>query len=577
MLKPSGRATHRPMHTRSKPFEAGYAAFLDDVFAHNVSSVARLETAKYRMLVFAGFHRVVASKRTGLLKCERFDRAAGEWRETTSQYMPPFWAKDADIMLELRHAWTQRLATFIPPADICFAKLTKVQVARGDSPEHLRDVFMRLAAERRLATPGVRTAAKRCVVSGVWNFLVDREVLRLCFGVFGRKAGLVEYNYTVRHLDALLARERETPNLLPVIGFYLRSLDGKLTGRQSPPSSIIALAKEHLFAVHEMPPDEQTREARLIGDVTCFGHAQLTPQGWRYLASLTRYAIEQLWRIASEAVFYGDSRQGARIARVLNMLAKTGATPPLAFVLWCATAVLRLERETPAAADTVRSCQSLERFLRLAAIQATVAGKRGRLKRFISGDLVLAWDWFRGDETMARRAHLGNLRGLEKNMTWPAVMRAQHHWHATAAARAEARRAADRVAYARHLAKLRAQTWDSLLNTYQVEDVTCRPLLSGKALLAEGRQMAHCVGGIGYIESCVQGTSRIFSLRNTTERATVELVADGGSRWKVSQVFLKENQPTSRKMQLIAAALARDYSHAARSAKAALGSSRELS
>jgi hypothetical protein len=562
MPSPPTPFKHRPLHSRSKPFEAAYSAFLGDVFAQNISSVSTSETPASRVLTFAGYHRIVVSKRSGLLHCERFDRGTEQWRKTRAQYLPMFWAKDAEILSALRFAWSERLASYVPPADVCFSKLTQVQLARHHTAKSLVSTFLEIAANRRLSQPTVRVSAKRCTVAGMWNHLVDREILTLCFATFGRKARMAEYNYTVRHRGVLEARARETPNLMPLVGHYMRHVDASLLTKEAPPQNVVALAKSQLFSAAA----GGTLRFRYEG-VPSIGPEALTPQGWRFLATLSRTAIEQLWRIIAEP-FYGETTSpGANLARGLNLLAKAGETAPLSFMTWWVTALRRLESDTPEAADIARSCEGLVRFLRLAGAQATKAAKRGRLKRFISGDLALAWDWFRGDETPRNPTHLGNLRSVEKNMTWAGIMRAQEHWHATAAEREAARRAANREAYARHLVELRARSWESLIDKRTIDGVSATPLTSGATLQAEGRQMKHCVGGERYIGDCSKGDTRIFSLRGTGERATAELYREGGNTWKVGQVFGKKNDPASKKLRAVAVTLAKDYTQAARAAK----------
>lgn len=549
------------MYSRSKPFEAAYSNFLEDVFAQGISSVSTAETSTRRMLTLAGFYRVVRSKRTGLLHSELLDRGTGKWMKTRRTFISGFWAKDNELLGSIQSAWAARLWSYMPAAEVCYPKLTKKHIAARHTPATLVNAYVGLAVDRRLSTAPVRTAAKRCLVAALWNYLVDREILDLSIAVFGRKAGLAEYNYTVRHRAVLAARARETPNLLPLIGNYLKMTDCRLTGAESPPANIVALARQSLFT-----PGTSDFAACNGWDGVSLGPEALTPQSWRYLVTQSRTALEHMWRLADDSSYNNGMLPGVSMARALNMLAKTQEAPPLSFVIWWMGVLRRLESMTPASADIAQGCTSLARFLRLASAQATTAAKRGRLKRFIRGDLVLAWDWFRDDEPR-QASHLGNLRFFDKNMTWSAVMRAQREWHATAAARAEARRQANRQAYERYMTELRARSWTSCVEACTVESVEVRPLTTGVALQEEGREMTHCVGGANYIEACVKGESRIFSLRTPGDRATVELYLTGGSDWKVAQVFREENEPTSKQIQRAAAVLAKNYSQAYRAAK----------
>lgn len=66
--------------------------------------------------------------------------------------------------------------------------------------------------------------------------------------------------------------------------------------------------------------------------------------------------------------------------------------------------------------------------------------------------------------------------------------------------------------------------WPAVLpGTFEHEGVTFEALLDPPALLKEGKEMSHCVGG--YPASCFNGTSRIYRLKDqqTQERATLEL------------------------------------------------------
>lgn len=561
MVATTPRLKARPMHSRSKPFEAGYARFIAEVFERGISSVSREETPSHRALVLAGCHRIVRSNRTGLLQFQVLDLATGVWRRGSTGFLSTFWAKNSDIIAGLRSAWIHRVSSHIPDETACFPRLTKVQQAKGKTAESLRDEHIRMAAGRRLATGAVREAAKRTFVSGLWNFLVDREALTLCLAIFGRDADFTEYNYTVQHREALAARARETPNLTPLIGDYLH-WEKALAHKKAPASNVIALARAQLFDCRAEV------DGGMLGRDPWIPPEAISPQGWRYLTTLTRTAIEHLRRTAGQSFFYGESLPYPRLSRALNLIARTGERPPVTFLVWWVTALGRLERATSAHADIAPSMESLSRLLRLAAAQARLAAKRGQLTRFVKGDLALVWDWFRGDETRGNPTHLANVRSLAKGVTWASLMRTQHAWHIAAEARAEAQRAADRAAYARYRAGLRARTWGSLVGKCVIDEVAVLPLTSGKALQAEGRHMGHCVGGYRYIEDCTAGDIRIFSLRADTSRATVELYAEGKHLWKVGQVFGSGNTPMPKAMWAVASQVAKQYSAASRESSA---------
>ena len=90
--------------------------------------------------------------------------------------------------------------------------------------------------------------------------------------------------------------------------------------------------------------------------------------------------------------------------------------------------------------------------------------------------------------------------------------------------------------------------WNSLVDTLQIPDphipnVRAVPLTNTLDLLAEGKQMDHCVGA--YSNSCTSGQSRIFSIRQDEAiLATTELVLRN-SRWQPIQTKAKHNHPPS--------------------------------
>jgi hypothetical protein len=208
---------------------------------------------------------------------------------------------------------------------------------------------------------------------------------------------------------------------------------------------------------------------------------------------------------------------------------------------------------------------SLVRFVRQGAQQALVAKKKSRLKRFMSGEFVLALDWLKQRESRHYDyygAPTPPLANVPKNATWASIMRAQHEWHAQREERERLRREADERAHQEYLAKRDATTWLSALAACEVQGATVTPLVTGKELREEGTRMKHCVGS--YVDYCSEGSSRIFAITLGDKEATLELHNDGANRWKVRQVFGPKNSEVSKRIATISRTLAQMYMAAAK-------------
>ena len=400
--------------------------------------------------------------------------------------------------------------------------------------------------------------------------MVDRETLRLCHAFFGRKATLAEYNFTVRHKKHLQARAAETPNLTRLIGAYIEITPTLRNSRKKLPMDVVSQARSELFKEFRFPQGRGWDERYVL---TVFPNQDITPVGWRYLAGLTGAAIERLWSVAqwdlSVDAHKGQSA-GAKLATAINLLAKTGEQVPLTFAKWVVNCVPSWGVHHGSAQHQSQLQESCLRLVRLAAQQAIVAKKKGRLKQFVKGDLVLVWDWFskqaqdhgvggfhRDDDTPPPP-----LLTVPKNATWASLMRSQHEWHAQRTERERLRREADARASAAWQAKRDAITWQSALDVCEVDGVQVRPLVTGKELREEGTEMNHCVGS--YVEACERGGSRIFALEHKGNRATVELLRSNKNGWSVRQVFGPRNSNVSKPLTKAASALAKLYQEANR-------------
>lgn len=571
----------RSVNSTSPVFEAGYAAFMADVFAKDVKSVTREDTPEYRALVLAGCRRLRLDKATGLLHSEQLapvsDAKGEQWVALNSFPFSAFWLGASQVTRAVTNAWQWRLERFIPSAKTCYpTELPKKYLNLYGSAESMWNVMLERAASRRLGTRANKLTIVKLTVGGLWNFLVDRETLRLCHAYFGRRASLADYNFTVRRHAELTAFSAETPNLTRIIGAYL-STDAHLsTGEHPLPQDVVASAKMSLFVSDEdvdkkLPPSTLRPGFRATTRTRgrLFPRNGITPAGWRYLVSSTRSANEQLWQMLLPESSYTTEENlwaGRRLAPLVNLLARTGERFPLSFVKWVVHSVPTLGAADDNEEILDKCRDSVIRFIRLAGQRALAAKKKGALKRFISGELLLAWDWFRHQNEAPREGVFfsnvvpAQVVLLQKNATWASIFRAQHEWHAQRAAREQARREADQKAYREYLARQDAKTWDSALTAGEVKGVWAEPLTTGRALREEGNRMNHCVGG--YVDTCQGGKSRIFSLKKGTEEGTLELVKSPQKTWKVRQVFGPSNTAVSKELAAAAKALAKAYGQA---------------
>lgn len=534
----------RSVYSRSRKFEAGYVKFMADVFEKNIQSIATFETSDDKMLVLAGTRRLRLNKKTGLLHSEDLTPASQSTSESWragSALIPSFWASSTEMANALKHAWSRRVAWFVPPAEVCYPKPLSTNSGYLIPAENRWQMALDRAASRRLGGRGVQLRLVKRFIAQLWNFLADREVLKLCHAYFGRKASLAEYNYTVRRRADLEARFAETPNLAPLIGTFINTLSRLKSGKYRIPLDVLAQARAHHFA----PPKN---------------HEALTPAGWRYFANLSPTTVATLWQAAGR-----DTQQpGQELIPLLNLVSKTGEQPPLTFLKYLLRDLrsLRypLSREAYAAAQ-----DSLTRFVRLAAQQARVAKRKNRLKRFLSEDFVLALDWLKQREGRYYDNYhepTPPIATVPKNATWASIMRAQHDWHAQREERERLRREADAQAHREYVAKRDAITWTSALAACEVQGATVTPLVTGKDLREEGERMKHCVGS--YVDYCSMGTSRIFAIKLENKEATLELHNEGSNRWKIRQVFGPKNTEVSKRIRAIAKTLVPMYKAAAK-------------
>jgi len=553
----------RPLYSGSPVLEASYAAFVSKVIEENIQTLRVAETDDARFLTIAGTQRLCCVKKTGLFHCESWHPGpeGGKWEIDKGFFITNFWHSNVELTGILSSAWYQQFDRAIPSQEECYP---------NNSPKYRyqRNVMVSRAAQRRLGGKQRIAMMLRMLTKALWDAMADRDTLRLCHAFFGRKATLTQYNFTVRHKKKLQARAAETPNLTRLVGAYIDLMPGLRNSRKALPMDVVAQARAELFKASRFPPGRGWDERQVF---TVFPNQDLTPVGWRYLVGMTGAAVERLWSIAQWDLSL-DSREGhtagAKLAVAINLLAKTGEQVPLTFAKWVVNQVPSWGVHPGSGPYQAQLQESCLRLVRLAAQQAHQAKKKGRLKQFVKGDLVLVWDWFSkqgqdhgvGAYRQDDDAPPPPLLSIPKNATWASLMRAQHEWHAQRAERERLRREADARVHAAWQAKRDAITWESALDACEVDGVHARPLVSGKDLRTEGTEMNHCVGS--YVEACERGNSRIFALEHKGNRATVELLRSAKNSWSVRQVFGPGNSNVSKPLSQAAAVIAKMYQKA---------------
>lgn len=537
-------AKHRQMYSKSPVFEAAYERFRADVLVRGISSVERMETDSEKMIVLARCRRIVLVKATGLIHMEEL---VGPYMGEGEEIWEPcklvdqmFWASDLSIKKNIEQAWELRIKNSLPPAKDCFPDMP----ARADtgryavSAEQSWETFVELAGRRRVSGLNVRAAAKT-MVSAVWKFLCDAELLRVCIACFGRRAAFSDYNLTVKRRKELMLREAETPNLAPLIGAYVKRHAQYKTGLKKIPSDVLPQARRWLFG------------------------EELSQAAWRYVAAGSRKLVESI--VESGPPSSREHREYAGATELLNLLAETGESHPFSFVMM----VLQPER-TLYCAQLVAERDNFVRLFRLAGREAALAKRRKRLTRFLRGDFVLVWDWFFGDDARPDGSvgqSVDGIKKIHKNSTWASIMRAQLEWHGQRESRERLRMEADQRAY-QEWCKARDETaWINVLDPLSIDGVGVTPLTTGRSLVEEGDTMDHCVGANGYLESCVANYSRIFHLRSAIEEATMEIVSRDDLNWRVRQVFGVSDCASSAQMHAVAKAVAVRYTKAAKLAR----------
>lgn len=133
---------------------------------------------------------------------------------------------------------------------------------------------------------------------------------------------------------------------------------------------------------------------------------------------------------------------------------------------------------------------------------------------------------------------------VHKNQTWYALMQQHERWIEQLNAEQEARTAEkDALNWSR-------AEWAE----FDTKDVEVKELTTGLELRMEGKEMEHCV--YSYLNSCVRGNYRVFSLRSSNERVTLGLYQNPVSQYvQYDQLRGARNELASAVMGQIAEAL----------------------
>lgn len=565
--KPKGKPRPLPAYiVAPAAFHAGYAAFVADWINEGSRAVEIVDVDGSRCVVIAGVHRIYARKSDGHLVYEEKVFSRKKWR---GKWAPC--AHSFSLFGNLCH-WHEVVFNAFHHRLLPFVGSTEKQFDNSwgslNSFSSVTEATVRVRTGSGHKNEAVGRKAKiwiAILAQTIWSEIVDKKITSLAYAYFGLRFTMHEYNLVVSHAAALRDIAVESPNVLPLVGAYVRDLKKKgLLGEQ-------------------IPKDLVARTKALLRE------AGLSEAGWRYLlrASIATVRIftRQLWVIEDfgrqpdpeiDVPPAGWHIKESPACLKINLLAATQNRSPHAFDAWLIRDARRLE---PHLKDP-----SASRFVRLASLEASSALKQKRLNLFIKNDLPLCQDWLIGDVKLGEGGYghhgvyavrPGNipLTVVPKNATWTSIMRAQREWHLDAEARRiayevamEKASEADRKAAEARLAAFKDLKWESLVDAVDLDGIVATPLSTGACLLQEAEEMAHCVDS--YAPDCLKGFSRLFSLAGSGERATLEL-APKGKHWVVVQLYGYDNTEASKAMWVAGAKVAKLYTFAQRSVKRA--------
>ena len=116
--------------------------------------------------------------------------------------------------------------------------------------------------------------------------------------------------------------------------------------------------------------------------------------------------------------------------------------------------------------------------------------------------------------------------------------------------------------------------WDSAVEQFESGIYTVVPLTNRAMMILEGTKMDHCVGSGGYTNQCVEGVSRIFSIRMTNDLdgrpiGTAQLSKRNNNEWYLAQLRGPHNHDVTDDVKKVGAKLPGMYRDAERNYHAA--------
>lgn len=437
---------------KSPTFERYYAAFVAEVFANDVRTIATGETSRYRWVLLAGYVQMRVDKVTRLLSFHH-RRESGGWNAKPLQHFKLLQNINGwhEIMIV---AWAARMRSTVPkslPAGERWMEPGHPYESSNslpDGPELKRDVdaFLRSAcvsAGSRRVPQRLKSVLGAMLARAIWRHLLDPNVVKLTTAIFGPHARTSDYNLVATHFEHCSARVLETPNLAPVLGPYLLQMS---SASDSPPDWV-------------SQPDLLNRARAYLLERYCSPaanakHAAVWPAAWRFLArsprSLVQVIVREGFRDADDEGIPQDARarrmefrDDERTSVLATVIALGQARPesktagkvtphvPVRFVRW----LLRLKHD-----EIGRDMRELgdetvlPPIVRILTAQAHVARRRGLLNAFIDGDLVLVWDYLNRERAIPGsrgRTLRSALNPIAKNATWASLLRNQRTWHLT--------------------------------------------------------------------------------------------------------------------------------------------------
>ena len=197
--------------------------------------------------------------------------------------------------------------------------------------------------------------------------------------------------------------------------------------------------------------------------------------------------------------------------------------------------------------------------------------ERGMTLKDLHDEFSVISDWAK--ETV--RVQVENKTDPEQKVTlsrkkWNGFRKASAQWH---------REITMSSTFSKRLAEIgqkgNIRSWVSLVESHEDGKFSVTPLTDESALLREGHRANNCVGGEGYVSSCVSGKSRIFSIMEVKKRteagdqvkhlATVQ-IGKGyqGNHWYVRQVQGHRNTRVGDTIRAVAENISKRYTEAFR-------------